>query len=172
MINMEKYDYFINVKENAVFTEKSCQICGKNENCLEGVYFEQPELKSICLSCLDKKKMGVDVPDYIKKLVHKDNVIKIEKLKYTPPVPWVQYNDWQVCCDNYMQYIGEWQQEDFIREAGNREGIEYFKSLLCEDLKNKVEDISILWDDLGYDTVAFVFRCVSCDKRVVVCQSY
>lgn len=96
IINMKNYDYFINVKENAVFTEKSCQFCGKNDNCLEGVYFEQPNLKSICLSCLDSKKMGVDIPDYIKKLVCIDGANKIEKLKYTPPVPWVQYNDWKV----------------------------------------------------------------------------
>lgn len=71
-----------------------------------------------------------------------------------------------------MQYIGEWQQEDFTRESGDGDGIEYFKSLLSEELINKVDDINTLWDDLGYDTVAYVFKCQNCNKRIVVCQSY
>ena len=29
----------------------------------------------------------------------------------------IPFNNWQVCCDEYMQYIGEWEQEDFIKEA-------------------------------------------------------
>ena len=39
---------------------------------------------------------------------------EIEILKYTPPIPWVQFNDWKVCCDDYMQYIGEWEQKDTV----------------------------------------------------------
>ncbi|WP_289092012.1 CbrC family protein [uncultured Bacteroides sp.] len=170
--NMKQYDYFYNVEKNAVFTEKKCQFCGRNQNCLEGIYFDQPNLKSICLSCFDKRLVGVDIPDYIKKQVNKDSETKIDKLTYTPPVPWVQYNDWQVCCDDYMQYIGEWKQEDFIRESSDGNGVEYFRSLISKDLKNKVDDINVLWDDLGYDTVAFVFRCQKCNRKIVVCQSY
>ena len=171
-IKMRQYDYFKNVEKNAAFTEKKCQFCGEDKNCLEGIYFEQPDLKSVCLSCFDKRVVGVDIPDYLKKKVHNNSEIKIDKLTYTPPVPWVQFNDWQVCCDDYMQYWGEWTQEDFVRESNDGNGIEFFQSLLSEDFKNQVDDINVLWDDLGNDTVAFVFYCPTCNNKRVVCQSY
>lgn len=171
MIKMKQYEYFKNVEENAVFTEEKCQFCGNNKNCLEGIYFEQSGLKSVCLSCFEKRVIGVDVPEYLKKQVHY-NVEKIDKLTYTPPVPWVQYNDWQVCCDDYMQYLGEWIQEDFIRESSDGNGIRLFQSLLSIDFMKQVGDINDLWGDLGKDTVAFVFYCPICNNKKVVCQSY
>lgn len=168
---MIKYEYFKNVEKDAIFTEEKCQFCGSKNNCLEGVYFERPNLKSVCLSCFQKKVIAVDIPQYLRIRVH-DNMEKINKLGYTPPVPWVQYNDWQVCCDDFMQYQGEWTQEDFIRESNDGNGIEYFKSLLDEDFIKQINDIDILFNDLGDDTVAFVFSCRVCDKKKVVCQSY
>lgn len=75
-------------------------------------------------------------------------------MKYSPPVPWVQYNDWQVCCDDYMQYIGEWLQKDFINYSLDGNGIELLEKMLDKDTKRKVDDIKVLWDDVGYDTVA------------------
>ena len=170
-IRMKQYEYFKNVEENAVFTKESCQFCGHNDNCLEGIYFEQPGLKSVCLSCLDKRIIGVEIPDYLKNKVQ-NNVEKIEKLKYTPPVPWVQYNDWPVCCDDYMQYLGEWTQEDFIRKSRDGNGISLFQSLLNIEFMKQVDDINVLWNDLENNTVAFVFICPVCNTKKVVCQSY
>lgn len=169
---MKKYDYFFNVKDNAVFTEKRCQFCGTNKECLEGFYFEQPKIESVCLSCLDNKKIGVSIPEYIKNRIKNNRTLKSNILEYTPPIPWIQYNDWQVCCDDYMQYIGEWQQEDFIRESLDGDGISVLRSLLCAHTLSKVDDINVLWEDIGYDTAAFVFKCSKCGKKTIVCQSY
>lgn len=138
---------------------------------MEGICFEQSDLKSVCLSCLDKRIVGVEILEYLKNKVH-NNVEKIEKIKYTPPVPWVQYNDWQVCCNDYMQYWGEWIREDFIRESRDGNGINVFQRLLSVDTIKKVDNINALWDDLGYGTVAFVFYCPTCNNKKVVCQSY
>lgn len=171
-LKMRQYEYFKNVEKNAAFTEQKCQFCGENKNCLEGIYFEQPDLKSVCLSCLDRRVVGVDIPNYLKKKVHDNNKVKIDKLTYTPPIPWVQFNDWQVCCDDYMQYLGEWTQEDFVRESNIGKGIEFFQKLLSKDFLNQVDDINVLWDDLGNGTVAFVFYCSTCNSKRVVCQSY
>lgn len=71
-----------------------------------------------------------------------------------------------------MRYVGEWEQEDFIEAAGNENEIECFKGLLDHDTLSKTDDIRILWEDLGYDAVAYVFRCAACGKKRVVCQSY
>lgn len=169
---MRKYYYYSNVMENAIFTEKPCQFCGTKEDCLEGIYFEQSDIKSVCLSCLDEKKIGVDVPIYIQKRIKNDVSSKTEVLKQTPPIPWVQFNDWQVCCDDYMKYIGEWEHENFVNESIDGDGINLLKHLLDEGTLSKVDDINVLWEDIGYDTVAYVFECPNCGGKKVVCQSY
>ncbi|SHN02803.1 Uncharacterised protein family (UPF0167) [Anaerosporobacter mobilis DSM 15930] len=168
---MKNYKYFCNVKENADFTKKNCQFCGSNNNCLEGVYFEQDNVESICLECFDLKKAVVDIPEYIIKRVGFDYA-KVEELASNPPIPWVQSNDWQVCCNDYMQYIGEWGQENFRENSNNENAIAFFEKNLDEDTLNKVDDINVLWEDLGYNTVAYVFKCNVCGKMKVVCQSY
>ena len=168
----KKYIYYQDVKKNAVFTKEPCQYCGKKEECLEGIYFEQDGVTSVCLSCLDSKKIEVDIPKYVRSRIKNSVNSKSDVLKYTPPIPWVQYNDWQVCCDDYMKYIGEWEQEQFKNESVERDGISALKNLLNEDTLCKVDDISILWEDIGYDTVAYVFECSVCGKKKVVCQSY
>lgn len=37
---------------------------------------------------------------------------------------------------------------------------------------SRVEDIETLINDLGYDSVAYVFRCICCKKISIVCQDY
>ena len=169
---MRIYKYYSNTKQNAIFTDEPCQFCGVEKDCLEGVYLEQDGIDSVCLSCLDKKKTEVDVPMYIQNRVKKDSVSKIEELKCTPPIPWVQFNDWQVCCDDYMKYLGEWEQEDFITKATDGNGVNLLKELLDDDTLSKVDDINILWNDIGYNTVAYAFECLHCERIMVVCQSY
>lgn len=169
---MREYKYFFNVKRDAAFTKKQCEFCGGTENCLEGVYFGDNSTESICLSCLDNKKASVDVPVYVRERIIKNQISKSDILKYTPPVPWVQYNDWQVCCDDYMQYMGEWQQRDFINNSVDGDGINMLEKILDKDTREKVDDIKTLWDDLGYDTVAYIFKCRACGRITAVCQSY
>lgn len=53
-----------------------------------------------------------------------------------------------------MQYIGEWLQKDFINYSLDGNGIELLEKMLDKDTKRKVDDIKVLWDDVGYDTVA------------------
>lgn len=167
-----KYQYFSNVKRNAAFTEKPCQFCGKKEACLEGVYFGGNSPEAVCLSCLADKKAEVDVPEYIQNRIMNNRTAKTDELRYTPPVPWVQYNDWPVCCDDYMQYVGEWQQKDFIAHSLDGNGVELLEQLLEQDTRKRVDDIQVLWEDVGNDTVAYIFKCHICGKIVAVCQSY
>lgn len=181
------YKYFENVENNAAFSNNKCQFCASNVRCLEGIYFEQGrEIKSVCLKCLEKKKASVNIPSYLierldeeirKNCKHHEGVTdivneKITELKYTPPIPWIQYNDWQVCCSDFMKYLGEWEKKDFIDKLENGSGINAFETVLDDISKNKVEDMEILWNDIGENTVAFAFRCLKCNCIKVVCQSY
>lgn len=59
---VREYKSFFNVIRDAVYTDKQCQFCGEKKDCLEGGYFGDKNLKFICLSCLDGKKAGVNVP--------------------------------------------------------------------------------------------------------------
>ena len=93
-------------------------------------------------------------------------------MSFCPPVPWIQNNDWPVCCDDYMTYIGEWDREDFIKNSTYDDGLSLLKELLIDELKNNVESYEALWADLGYETAAFVFKCSKCGNKVVVCQDY
>ena len=169
---MENYKYFENVEKNAYFTETPCQFCGSKHLCLDGVFFARNDIVSICLDCFDKKRINVEVPDYIKARVKNNVDSKFGLLQFNPPVPWIQSNDWPVCCDDYMVYIGEWEQDDFNNYSNTESGKESFEKLMDSELLSRVESLDVLWDDLGYGTVAFAFKCLQCSKIVIICQDY
>lgn len=169
---MERYKYYENVKRDAAFTEAPCQYCSSTKDCLEGIFFARFDIKSICLECFMAKRAPVEIPSYIQERVKSNCLNKIDELRFTPPIPWVQHNDWPVCCDDYMKYIGEWEQEDFDNFSAEKKGITLLEELLDDRTRSRVDDISVLWDDIGCDTVAYVFKCQTCGKMLVVCQSY
>ena len=169
---MHKYKYFNNVKRDAAFSENPCQFCGSTQDCLEGVFFGRLDIESVCLECFAEKRAYVEIPAYVQRRVKVNSSRKINDLMFTPPIPWVQHNDWPVCCDDFMQYIGEWEQEEFDGFSNDKKGIVLLEELLAEVTRSRVDDITVLWDDLGYDTVAYVFKCPQCGKMLVVCQSY
>ena len=52
MSNMD-FKYYRDVLNNAIFTDEKCEICGGEEFCLDGVYFEyNQDISSVCLKCL------------------------------------------------------------------------------------------------------------------------
>ena len=170
---MDNYKYFEDAKKNGYFTETPCQFCGSHDFCLDGVFFQRADdLSSICLECFDKRRINVDIPSYVACKVEDNRNKKVTELGFCAPVPWIQNNDWPVCCDDFMIYIGEWEQEDFIAHSTNGDGLSLLKELLIDELKDNVESYDALWEDLGYETAAFAFKCPKCGKIVVVCQDY
>lgn len=61
------------------------------------------------LSVWQQSKTSVYIPDEIQSKIVRDRIKKVGELSITPPVAWVQSNEWPVCCDDYMKYIGEWE---------------------------------------------------------------
>lgn len=169
---MKNYKYFENAEKNAYFTEVPCQFCGSDKFCLDAVFFERDDIESICLDCFDKKENNVEIPDYIRIKVKKDSEHKFEMLKFTPPVPWIQINEWPACCDDYLVYIGEWGQEEFNNSSQDKDGKSFLKRHMDDEQIARVESFDVLWNELGNETVAFVFRCSHCKRKVVICQDY
>lgn len=180
---MSQYRYFDNVFKNAEFTNEKCQVCSTGKNCLEGEYFDRSAVTSVCLDCLDKGLINVNIPQYLKEriyshiqgnFVNRNEQIEglIKSLSKTPPVAWIQYNDWPVCCCDFTKYLGEWNRDDFDNNSPDENGKYYLMSMLDGFAKGKVKDIDILWDDIGQYTAVFVFECLECSKRIAICQSY
>lgn len=188
---MENYNfkYFRNVKNNAVFTNEKCQFCGSTENCLEGEYFDSDsDIVSVCIDCLSKGKISVNITEYLRtKLIEhlketrgnrnmdqvEERAIElISELSKNPPVPWIQYNDWPVSCGEFCIYVGEWDKEEFIRQAPDGNGKQYVMSILDDFSRSKIVDIDIFWNDIGRNTAVFIFECTNCSKRIAICQSY
>ena len=71
-----------------------------------------------------------------------------------------------------MVFIGEWEQDDFRKYSSDGAGKLLLMEMLLDELKDKVESYDVLWEDIGYETAAFVFKCPKCGKKVVVCQDY
>lgn len=168
-----KYKYFEDVFKNARFINTRCDLCGSDKNCLNAIYFDlNCNIESVCLSCLDNKKIGVNIPDYIKKRIVNDKNKKTDELKYTPPVPWVQNNDWPVCHDDFMVYIGEFTKDDIIHLAQNQNEIEIFKRMIAPNLQERIIDYDVLLNNLGNTTIAFAFRCSICKTIRIILQDY
>jgi hypothetical protein len=181
--------YFVDFKKNAVFSNEQCDICGSNDNCLEAEYFDNDEdFRSICLKCLLSGKQLVNIPSYLKnKLIENikqvdkrisDKIINekveniLDELSKTPPVPWVQFNNWPVYNGDFMKYIGEWNKEDFIKNSSDKNGKNYILSLLDEQIKKQIDDMDAFWDDIGENTIVFVFESIDKSKRQAIVQSY
>lgn len=184
------FKYFEDYNTNARFTGEKCEICGKEDLCLNGIYLDISgrDLESVCISCLVKGEITIQIPEYLRnrlyeniksitphlseELINNKVNILVDELSRTPPVPWVQYNDWPTCCADFMTYIGEWETEDFEKNAADGDGKNYLLNSIDERTKNQIEGLDVLWDDIGYDTIAFVFKCRKCGKTAVVLQSY
>lgn len=167
---MIEYKYFRDVEKNAAFTDIPCEFCGSVENCLDGVYFEDGQLDSICLKCFQMKRARVVIPSFISSLIKENTLQKTKELSETPPVPWIQHNEWPVCCDDYLTYIGEWGQDEFNNSAKNGDGLTLFIEYLQDKLQK--EKVQYLWENLGSFSSAFVFECEKCGKRIAVVQEY
>lgn len=188
-MNISKFKYYNNPGKDAIFTEKKCQFCGTDEHCLEGEYFERgDDVVSACLHCLSEGKITVYIPDYIIERViknlnelDKENKTHINKergknlakeLSKNPPVPWIQYNDWPVCCNDFGRYLGEWDKEEIVRNASDENVKQYFMSIIDDFSRSKIDNYDYLWDDIGKNTIIFVFECIHCSKIIAICQSY
>lgn len=185
-----KFNYFKDPLKYARFTDKSCDNCGSANLCLNGIYFDnsEDEFESVCLECLVRGEVIVEIPSFLGERLYnevksryqgssllgiEEKVNKmLEELSKTPPVPWLQFNDWPVCCGDFMRYIGEWGREEFNLNSNDGNGKRYLLDLLDDSFINQIDDFEVFWNEIGEYSIAFVFECIECKVRKVIVQSY
>lgn len=187
------FKYFSDYKKNADFTNEPCEICGSSKDCLTGIYFEFEEkmyenIDSICLNCFLKNNFKRDIPDFLKNNLIKslqkisqdknmEEIIleaneKIKELEKNPPIPWIQNNDWQICCGDFCNYIGEWGQDEFNKNSPDGDGKKYLMEILNDFDKSRVVNLDYFWEEIEIDTAVFVFKCNYCNKYIATVQSF
>lgn len=188
-MNIPEFKYFKDFLKNATFTDKQCDICSSNEYCLEAEYFESDEeYSSVCLKCLINGNARVTIPQHlIKRLRENIKLVNIDiqdddlkekinnyilELSKTPPVAWIQFNNWPVYNGDFMRFIGEWTKEDIILNAPNNDGKAYLKLIVDDLTKNKIDDFDIFWEDIEKYTAIFVFESLDSKKRIAIAQNY
>lgn len=184
-----KFKYFLDPEKDASYVDEPCEVCGSSNLCLDGTYFDhEEELESICMECLVKGKIVVEFPDFLYDKIYnelkrinptlseekiKDNMNEIfSVLEKTPPVPWIQYNDWPVCCGDFMIYLGELTRDQLNAMDINNDGKNLLLRLIDNETKNRIDNLDFLWDGLGDYVIAYYFQCTKCDKQTVILQSY
>jgi uncharacterized protein CbrC (UPF0167 family) len=183
---MYNFKYFADYQRWASFTTQP-HTC-PNSEALDGVFFDDSNVPDIvCLADLVAGKTRVYIPEYLieelKKSIHQtypnssDEVIenmvntKVDELSRTPPVPWIQNNNWPIRNGDFCRYIGEWKQEDLCSQAADGDGFTYLFSILehADDYKEREG----LWDAIKTDwTSIFVFEDLANGGRVAIEQSY
>lgn len=185
-----KFKYFLNPEKSARYVDEPCEVCGNSNLCLNGTYFNHhnDEVESICIDCLVQGKVVVEFPSFLYDRIYNDmkrekpslieeeikekvnNIFSI--LEKTPPIPWIQYNDWPVCCSDFMTYLGELTRDDLNSIATDGDGKALLLGLLDDETKNRIDNLEYLLEDLGDYVIAYHFKCMECDKQFVVLQSF
>lgn len=185
MSNQHSFLYFPDYEMWARFSEEPCDC---DSPCLDGAWFDGPDIpEAVCSQDLISARVRNHIPDYLKDqlaqsvaLTHGDwasDQIRqhiedaVDRLSRTPPVPWIQNNDWPVHHGDFCRYIGEWDQPRLSAESPDGDGKKYLMSIIEEP--EGVGDPEALWESIGTEwTAVYVFECLECGKRIATEQSY
>jgi uncharacterized protein CbrC (UPF0167 family) len=184
-----EFKYFPDYLQWARFADQPCD-CPQQEPCLDGLCFGDIAVPdSVCLSDLVLGTIRVEVGDHLKRdltesirssfpewsdtQIAEHAIQVIDLLSRTPPVPWVQENNWPVCHGDFCRYIGEWSQEQITEASSDGSGLAYLMSILYEVDRMPIGDPEGLWASIatGWTTV-FMFECLTCNGRIAVEQNF
>jgi hypothetical protein len=187
-LNEYSFRYLSRPEQNIAFSEIECQ-CGFIP-CLDTTWFNQPDLpESVCIDDLVSGKVHVEIPQWIveelrtsvktyhpewnESEIDHDVILKTDELSRTPPVCWLQSNEWPIRNGDYCRYLGEWRLEKWVELYPDVKidelvwGLLDQKSRMAWKLKEHFHE-SLL---SGW-TVTFVFQDISTSDIVVIDQSY
>ena len=140
------FPYFPDYERWARFTDLPCDGC-QGTPCLDGICFDQSsDLQAVCVSCLVSGRIIDSLPDGLPirfrssvermhaewteaQITHHVQE-RLERLTRTPPIPWVQNNEWVFCGDDFAHYLGEQTQEDLNAMAPDGNGLAYLAQLI------------------------------------------
>ena len=190
------FKYFLNPEKYAVILGKSeCDICHKVKECFDGsVYYGEEEFGAFCFECVSKgrllevgafscdpdvrslkeqlKQINKDLPD--KDIERIKNELTDQLIHSTPKFPTWQDWAWPCHCGDYCQFISLAGKEDFNELAEDKNGKNLFGGSLNDRTKENT-DIENVWKDLKnghinineeYSPMAYIFRCIICNKII------
>lgn len=178
---MPRFRYCPGYPDGARLAEEACSFCGARP-ALDGAWLDfdedYDEPPPVCADCLLAGKAHVVVPGWVQKALAqsvaaqhldwnaeaRDAYVaeRTHELAHTPPVPWIQNNEWPICGDDYAQYAGELTRERLEAQAGSMEGA---KRLLRDIMVRERplwpvdEHVEQYWEYLGGFMAIFRFRC-------------
>jgi uncharacterized protein CbrC (UPF0167 family) len=184
-----EFKYFPGYLQWTELAKDPCD-CPEQEPCLNGQWFHDPSVpEKVCISSLLSGQFRVDIPEYVQAdlarsvrtaypewstseiAAHVE--LSTEELSRTPPIPWVQNNNWPACCGDYCRYLGEWTQEQLTSDSADDDGLAYLLSILHDTDRMPIGDPEGLWASIANEwTVVFMFECLVCKRRVAIEQSF
>ena len=93
--------------------------------------------------------------DWVAARVPQEHLMELVR---TPTYHSIQGDQWQFCCRRPMTFIGEWDRDDFDRNAPDGNGEAYFREVVQDVVDG-------LWEgELHDETGVYVFRCRQCGR--------
>ncbi|MBF6589715.1 MAG: CbrC family protein [Ktedonobacterales bacterium] len=175
------FRYFPGYPEGAAFAEKPCYFCGACP-ALDGELLDFDEAFNdpppVCLPDFLAGKARMDIPSSIQRTLARNVEARhpdwneqaretyvqerTEELAHTPPVSWIQPNQWPVCGGDYAQFIGELTRARIEAHAGSVEGGKIFLQTILRQERPEWPGDSWLeryWEYLGDFMRIYQFRC-------------
>lgn len=93
--------------------------------------------------------------DWVAARVPREDLLELVR---TPTYLSIQGDQWQFCCRRPMTFIGQWNRDDFDRNAPDGNGEAFFQEIVQDVVDG-------LWEDQLHDeTGIYVFRCKKCER--------
>ena len=189
---MSQFRYFPTFPEHADLRDRPCVYCGRAPS-IPGVRLNSgPESSQpACADCLAIGKAAVKIPKWVitdleraVSTTHPDWSVdrqatyvaeRIDELAHTPPIPWLQNNEWPVCGDDFAVYEGELTRENLEQRTGDLERAkDTLHSILSQTVPNWEQDAQALegeWSELGNYLAIFAFQCSDSGEARYVVQT-
>lgn len=186
---MSQFRYFPAFPSGAALKETACTWCGGTPS-IPPVYLA-PVGKAttpLCADCLAQGRGGVAIPSWVKRdLAHavatahpswspgeQESFVaaRLEALAHTPPVAWLQNNEWPVCGDDFAVFLGELTRERLEqRWGGEAAGKRALRNILLQTIPEWSQDeadVDAEWMALANVLAIFEFQCDAGETRYVV----
>lgn len=177
--------------DGASFDARPCAFCGGTP-ALDGVWLDFDEdyddPPPVCVEDFLRGRARAAIPAWIQReladhvtIAHPEwddqrkaayVATHTDELSHTPPVPWLQENEWPVCADDYAQFDGELTRERLQKRYGGLKEAKAALRKIFEDLRpawqQSDESLDAWWQRLGGLLRIYAFRCPGDEERYVL----
>jgi uncharacterized protein CbrC (UPF0167 family) len=174
------FRYFPDFPEGADLRDTPCILCDRRPAIPEiRLGFGRGLEGAVCATCIAEGKATVRVPSWVQSELEagvtrthpewsdQEHVRyvseRVNELAHTPPVPWLQDNDWPVCDDDFAMYRGEVTRDRLEQRYGSvREAKARLREILLDAVPDWEQDdaaIEAEWNQLADWLAIFAFSC-------------